>query len=149
MASYITSSNLTSSLSSYAPLSGPTFSGTLAAPIINASSTLQYGGVDTTTIYQPKSWVCCSVSYGSSSASIATNNSKAASVGVSWNTTGVYNITFSPTPGSVLPTAVLCSIRNAQGTINYSGLAYTGVTIFTTNLTGSGANYIVSLMAVL
>ena len=64
MSSYITSSTLTSNLSSYAPLSGPTFSGTLAAPIINASSTLQYGGVDTNTIYQPKHWVCCSVSYG-------------------------------------------------------------------------------------
>jgi hypothetical protein len=147
MSSYLTT---TAAAAAYAALSGATFTGTVAAPTINASTSLQVGGASIDTIYQPKFWVCCIISYGSSSASVSVNkNSKAASVTVAWATTGTYTITSSNTPSSTAPTAVFASIRHAIGTINWSGLSATGVAIYTTNTSGGGANYNFSLMVVL
>ena len=157
MSSYLTTS---AASTTYAPLASQaltgtatavnlTATGTIAAPTINASTSLQVGGASIDTIYQPKFWVCCQIAYGSSSASVTVNNSKAASVTVAWATTGTYNITFSNTPNSAAPTAAFATIRNAQGAINYSGLSSTGVTIFTSNTSGTAANYNFSLMVVL
>ena len=42
------------------------FSGTLTAPTINATSTLQVGGITTATLYASKPWVQCVVNAGGS-----------------------------------------------------------------------------------
>jgi hypothetical protein len=40
------------------------FSGTLTAPTVNATTTLQIGGVGTNTLYASKPWVQCVVNAG-------------------------------------------------------------------------------------
>jgi hypothetical protein len=44
-----------------APTADPTFTGTLTAPTINASSALQLNGTSTNTLYASKAWVQCIV----------------------------------------------------------------------------------------
>ena len=48
----------------FATIANPVFSGTLTAPTINATSTLQVGGVTTATLYASKPWVQCVVNAG-------------------------------------------------------------------------------------
>jgi hypothetical protein len=52
MTNYITSSSLATTLGSYAPLASPTFTGTATAPTVNATTSIQVGGIDISTIYQ-------------------------------------------------------------------------------------------------
>jgi hypothetical protein len=132
-----------------APTTNPTFSGTLTCPTIHAQTTLEYAGSDINTLYQPKIWVCAYITYGSSSATVSSNNSKAASVTASWTSTGTYSITYSTTPGSVTPTAVFLCLHNAVGMCNYSGLGTTSVAVQTFSTGGSAANYSFTLMVIL
>ena len=75
--SYLTTSNASSTyatvsnLNLKANLANLTFTGTLAAPTINASTLLQIAGIDITTLYQEKPWVAGQVNQNSTAATIA------------------------------------------------------------------------------
>ena len=53
--------NIQTSLDLKSNLNNPIFTGTLTAPTINASSSLQINGSSTATLYAPKPWVQCVV----------------------------------------------------------------------------------------
>ena len=53
--------NIQTSLDLKSNLNNPTFTGTVTAPTINASSSLQINGTSTATLYAPKPWVQCVV----------------------------------------------------------------------------------------
>ena len=74
----------------YATKASPTFTGTLAAPTINASSTLQVGGTNISSLYQSKPYLAGKVSGTTVKASTGTQ-----SFTVSNPSTGNYTITWT------------------------------------------------------
>ena len=85
----------------YSTIANPVFSGTITAPTINATTTLQVGGVGTNTLYASKPWVQCIINAGGA---ILTGSS----VGrvtptitrTSGQAVGAYDITFTTHPNS-------------------------------------------------
>jgi hypothetical protein len=55
----------------YAPIANPTFTGTLAAPTVNATSNLQVGGVNISSTYKAKPQVLARITFGTQPSIIA------------------------------------------------------------------------------
>ena len=105
--SYLTTSNASSTyatisnLNLKANIANPTFTGTLAAPTINATTTLQVSGIGIDTIYMTKPWVQCVVNVGGG---ILTNSSvgrvSPTIARTSGQAAGAFDISFSTHPNS-------------------------------------------------
>ena len=55
----------------YAPIANPTFTGTSVAPVVNATSNLQVGGANISSIYKPKPQVLARITFGTQPSIIA------------------------------------------------------------------------------
>ena len=80
----------------------PTFTGTLAAQTINATTAFQLNGVNLNTIFQPLFWLWVIIpSSGTNGAvTISTWNGQATAVSASRRATGTYVLSWTPYVGS-------------------------------------------------
>ena len=84
-----------------APSTDPTFSGTLTAPTINASTALQIGGVNTNTLYTSRPWVQCVINPGGGILSGSSVGRVTPTIArTSGQSVGAYDITFTTHPNS-------------------------------------------------
>ena len=120
---YLTTANATSY---YAPLASPAFTGTLTAPTINATTALQYSGIDTNTLYQLRAWVLGAVD-GATGNLLSTSGK--GTLSSSRSTTGTYGLAWTTAPSS--PSCAFLQLRVANGFIQYSGLGSSGMAVRT------------------
>ena len=121
-----------------ANVANPTFTGTLTAPTLNASSTLQINGINTDTLYNPRVWVQA-ISPGASvngPVSITAQSGVATITSINRSSTGVYNITWSPAASS-FNYLVQGNVRNVAGFVSFNGTSTGGCNILTYNAEGS------------
>ena len=145
--SYALTSAITGLTSIYAKLSNPTFTGTLSAPTINASSTLQVGGTDIANIYQPAIWAYAYITYASNNLNVAYSNGKAASINATWNSTGTYTISYSTAPSQ--PTACFLTLHGSIGFAQWSGMGRSQITVQTYDKTGALTSQDITIMIII
>ena len=95
-----------------APKASPAFTGTIT-----------YGGTDLDTLYKP--WIIATIDGTTGN---ITSQSGKATVSCSRSAAGSYTVTFTSTPSGA-PTAVLLTLRNFTGFIQYSGLTGSNMTV--------------------
>ena len=129
----------TQSDAKYAPKASPaltgtatavniTASGTIAAPTINATTALQYGGIDTNALYQVRAWILGAVD--GATGNLLTTSGKG-TLSSSRTATGSYSLIWTTAPSA--PTAAFLQLRLANGFIQYSGLGSSGMAVRTYN----------------
>ena len=126
------------SLSGYATLAGATFSGTVVAPTINATTALQVAGANISTLYQGKIWACGYVSSGQTGGTTVANNFGVSTATVSYSA-GIYTITL----GTAASNGIGCIIATVQGVtpafITTQGSGNSTVRVYTFDKTGTAS----------
>ena len=147
----------TQSDAKYAPKANPaltgtatavniTESGTIAAPTINATSTLQVGGANINTLYKSRHWAYGSVNSGGS---IATSGGAATGIAsVLTGTTGVYTVSWANS-GTTPVYAYIQLKSGTLGFITYGGLSTTQVTVYTYTTASAAANLAFNFLVIL
>ena len=155
LAPYLTSATASST---YAPKANPTFTGTVSGitasmvglgnvnntsdaskPISTATQnalnllapkaspaftgTITYGGTDLDTLYKP--WVVATID--GTTGNVSTSSGKA-TVSCSRTAAGSYTVSYTSTPSGA-PSAVLLTLRNSTGFVQYSGLSGSSMTV--------------------
>ena len=142
----------------YAPLASPTFTGTAAAPTINATTALQVNGANINTLYAPlaspsftgtptiganaiatRPWVIGRVNAGASSLTFqnglqtatATRNAGAGDYTITWPNTGL---------GTSYVQLTCAAPKNAPRHVNYINLTATGCNVYITDTTGASVD---------
>ena len=120
-----------------ANLANPTFTGTLAAPTIDASTALQIAGTNVNTIYHPLFWMWVIIpSSGTNVAvTISSWNGQASTGSASRSATGTYVLSWTPSIGSKTY-FVNGNVRNTGGFISFSGTTTTACNILTYSASG-------------
>ena len=178
MASYITSSSLATTLGSYATKASPTFTGTVSGitaamvglgnvsntsdankPISTATQTalnllapkaspsftgtVKYNGTDLDTLYLP--WIIATID--GTTGNISSQSGKA-TVSCSRTAAGSYTVSFTSTPSGA-PSAVLLTLRNSTGFVQYSGLSGSSMNVSTRNTSSTLTDATFSIVAYL
>ena len=108
----------------YAPINNPTFTGTLTAPTINASTALQVGGANINTIYAP----LASPTFTGTATAPTINASTALQVGgVNINT--LYAPLY-PVQGQIQVSGTTPSITNTSGTSTITNVTRTSIGVY-------------------
>ena len=125
-----------------ANLNNPTFTGTLTAPTINASSALQINGTSTDTLYQQRAWIQAIVPSATvnGAVTVTAQNGVATITSVNRTAVGTYVITWSPALSSNVY-LVQGNTRNAPGFVSFNGTGTSSCNILTYNTAGALADF--------
>ena len=126
-----------------ANLANPTFTGTVAAPTINATTALQIAGRNVNTIYQPLfSLLVIIPSSGTNGAvTISKWNGQVTSVSCSRSATGTYVLSWTPSIGTNT-SFVNGNVRSGGGLVSFNGTTTT-----TCNILPHNASAVLTYMA--
>jgi len=130
----------------YATKASPTFTGTATAPTINATTSLQVGGTNINTIYQPMFYATAAIG---TNGTVATTGGKVALTCSAPSPTGTYTISWANS--GTAPTYAFLQWKTAAtpGYCGYSSLSTTGMIVYTYNSSGTLTNASFSVAVVL
>ena len=118
-------------------LNNPTFTGILTAPTINASTTLQIGGVSSDTLYQQRAFIMAVIPTGTTGQVVSgvSWSGTATSFTVTKTGTGAYRFDWTP----ALPSTYIFhgNLRNTPGFVSFNGAGTAGLNCQTYSFSGS------------
>ena len=115
-----------------APKASPAFTGTVT-----------YGGTDLDTLYKP--WVIATID--GTTGNVSSSSGKA-TVSCSRTAAGSYTVSYTSTPSGA-PSAVLLTLRNSTGFVQYSGLSGSSMNVSTRNTSSTLTDATFSIVAYL